>query len=168
MATDVDIRPVRMEDAEDIVCVLNPIIESGKFTVLDKTFTAEEEREYIAAFPERGVFFVALRRQDKRIVGLQSLEPFATYTRAFDHVAVLGTFVDLSCWRHGIAASLSEVSFEAARRKGYEKIFTYVRADNPASLAFHEKLGFHVVGTARRQARLGTTYIDEIVIEKFL
>jgi L-amino acid N-acyltransferase YncA len=165
---DLDIRTVQQEDSEGIVRILNPIIESGKYTVLDKTFTAEEERAFIAAFPERGVFLVAEGRQDGRIVGLQSLEPFATYTRAFDHVAVLGTFVDLSFWRHGIGAALSEVSFEAARRKGFEKIFTYVRVDNPGSLAFHEKLGYRVVGTARGQARLGSTYIDEIVIEKFL
>jgi L-amino acid N-acyltransferase YncA len=168
MAMDIDIRPVRPEDAEGIVCILNPIIEAGKYTVLDTPFTVEEEREYIAGFPERGLFFVAQDRRDGRIVGIQSLEPFATYTRAFDHVAALGTFVHLSFWRRGIGATLSAISFEAARQKGYEKIFTYVRADNPASLAFHQKLGFRVVGTARRQAKLGAIYIDEIVIEKSL
>jgi L-amino acid N-acyltransferase YncA len=168
MATAVNIRPVRSEDAEGIVRVLNPIIESGKHTVLDKTFTADEEREFIAAFPERGVFLVAESRKDGAIVGFQSLEPFAAYTHAFDHVAVLGTFVDLSLRRHGIGTCLSEITFEAAQGKGYEKIFTYVRADNPASLAFHERLGFRIVGTAQRQARLGITYVDEIVIEKFL
>ena len=165
---DLEIRPVRPEDAEGIIRILNPIIETGKYTVLDKTFTAEEEREFITAFPERGVFLVAQRRQDGRIVGLQSLEPFATYTRAFNHVAALGTFVDPSFWHCGIGESLSEISFKAARRKGYEKIFTYVRADNPASLAFHKKLGFRVIGTAQRQAKLGANYVDEIVIEKFL
>jgi len=43
-----------------------------------------------------------------------------------------------------------------------------VRADNPASLAFHLKLGFRIVGMAQRQARFGQTYVDEVIIEKFL
>ena len=165
---DLLIREVRLEDAEAIVRILNPIIEAGSYTVLDAPLTTEAEREYIAGFPERGVFHVAECHQDQRIVGFQSAEPFATYTRAFDHVAVVGTFVDLAERRRGIGLCLSEATFEAARRKGYEKIFTYVRADNTAALAFHLKLGFRLVGTAQRQAKLHGKYVDEIIIEKFL
>jgi L-amino acid N-acyltransferase YncA len=165
---DILIREVQPDDAEAIVGILNPIIEAGVYTVLDAPFTAEAERDYIVSFPRRGVFYVAERRQDQRIVGLQSIEPFATYTRVFDHVGVVGTYVDLAHQGQGIGTRLSEVVFEAARRKGYEKLFTYVRADNLASLAFYLKLGFRIVGTAQRQAKLGERYVDEIVIERFL
>lgn len=60
------------------------------------------------------------------------------------------------------------MTFESARGKGYEKMFTFVRADNPEALRFYLKLGFRVVGTAQRQARIGSNYVDEIIIEKFL
>jgi hypothetical protein len=43
-----------------------------------------------------------------------------------------------------------------------------VRADNPVALQFYLNLGFRVVGTAERQARIGSTYVDEVFIEKFL
>jgi L-amino acid N-acyltransferase YncA len=162
---DLLIRKARPEDAEAIVGILNPIINSGAYTVLDTPLSVEFEREYITSFPDRGVFCVAERRQDHAILGLQSIEPFATYTHAFDHVGVIGTFVDLSHRRQGIGTHLSETTFEAAWREGYEKLFTYVRADNLASLAFHLKLGFRIIGTAQRQARIGTRYIDEIIIE---
>ena len=33
---------------------------------------------------------------------------------------------------------------------------------------FYLKLGFRIVGTAERQAKVDGKYIDEIVIEKFL
>jgi L-amino acid N-acyltransferase YncA len=65
-------------------------------------------------------------------------------------------------------ARLSKVTFESARQKGFEKIFTYVRADNQASLVFHEKLGFRIIGTADRQAKIDGKYVDEIFVEKFL
>jgi L-amino acid N-acyltransferase YncA len=162
------IRSVRVADAETIASILNAIIQAGAYTVLDRTFTAEEERRYIARFPERGVFHVAIERESGRLVGLQSVEPFATYTRAFAHVGTIGTFVDLAMRRQGIGTQLSQVTFKRARGRGYEKLFTYVRADNAASLAFHLKLGFRIVGTAERQAKVKGTYVDEIIVEKFL
>jgi L-amino acid N-acyltransferase YncA len=165
---DLLIREVRLDDAEAITTILNRIIEAGLYTVLDMPFTAQAEGEFIANFPKRGIFHVAERRQDGQVVGFQTIEPFATYTRAFDHVAVMGTFVDLSQRRQGIGTHLSEATFEAARGKGYEKIFTYLRVDNPASLAFHLKLGFRIVGTAQKQAKLGRRYVDEVLVEKFL
>ena len=102
----------------------------------------------------------------RRAVGFQTLEPYATYTHAFDHVGVIATFVDLGCRRRGVGRRLSEVTFEAARAKGYEKIFTFVRADNPEALQFYVNLGFRTVGTAQRQARIGSRYVDEIIIER--
>jgi L-amino acid N-acyltransferase YncA len=165
---DLLIRRAQPHDAEAIVTILNPIIEAGRYTVLDAPLTAEFERQYIRGFSPRGVFHVAELRQDRGLVGLQSLEPFATYTHAFDHVAVMGTCVALPHQRQGIGTRLSETTFRTARRTGYEKIFTYVRADNLASLAFHLKLGFRIVGTAQKQARIGGKYVDEIIIEMLL
>jgi L-amino acid N-acyltransferase YncA len=162
------IRPVREEDAAAIASILNAIMEAGTFTVLDTLFTAEHERQYIAGFSRRGVFNVAVESRRSRVVGVQSIEPFASYTRAFAHVGSMGTFVDVALLRQGIGTRLSQVTFQDARRLGYEKVFTYVRADNPASLAFHLKLGFRIVGTAEKQAKVNGRYVDEIVIEKFL
>jgi ribosomal protein S18 acetylase RimI-like enzyme len=81
---------------------------------------------------------------------------------------VWNPYVDLAYRGQGVGTRLSEVTFEAARRKGYEKLFTYVRADNLESLAFYLKLGFRIVGTAQMQARFGQKYVDEVIIEKFL
>jgi L-amino acid N-acyltransferase YncA len=154
------------DDAEAIVGILNPIIEAGTFTVFDTPFTVDAEREYLTAFPPRGVFQVAIRASDRQIVGFQSMEPFAGFTRAFDHVGVLRTYVALASRRQGVATRLFEATLAAAREKGYEKIFTYVRADNDAALRLYQRHGFSIVGTARRHARIGGRYIDEIVIEK--
>src|SRR5688572_18458121 len=112
------IRAARAEDAEAIARLLNRIIEARTYTALDTPFTVEDERRFIETFPERGIFLVAVSPDDGRVVGFQNLEPFATYTHAFDHVGVLGTFVDLDCRRQGIARRLFGATFEAAVRKG--------------------------------------------------
>lgn len=162
------IRDARPEDAEALVGILNPIIAAGIYTAFDTPFTADAEREYIRTFPDRGVFHVAVRQADRRVVGFQSMEPFATYTHAFDHVGVLGTYVDLQCRRQGVATRLFHATFAAALTKGYEKIFTFIRADNAAALETYLGQGFRIVGTAQKHARIAGRYVDEIVIEKQL
>ena len=165
---DLLIREVRSDDAEALVGILNPIIESGAYSALDTPFTVEAEREFLRNFPPRGVFHVAEDSQANGVVGFQNLEPYTSYTHAFDHVGVIATYVDLGCRRQGVGRRLAEVTFESARDKGYEKVFTFVRADNPAALGFYLNFGFRVVGTAQRQAKIGSKYVDEIFIEKFL
>jgi L-amino acid N-acyltransferase YncA len=164
----VQIRDVSADDAEAIVGIFNPIIESGIYTAFDTPFSVEAEREYILNLPDRGIFHVAVCQREQRVVGFQSLEPFATYTHAFDHVGVLGTYVDIKSRRQGIASRLFEATFETARRKGYEKLFTFVRADNMAALAAYLNQGFRVVGTSQRHAKINGKYVDEIMIERFL
>jgi len=162
------IRPVDVEDAEGIITVLNPLIQAGESTALDRVFTADEERIFIGGFPARGVFNVAERTDDGVIVGFQNVEPFATYTDAFAHVGVIGTYVDPSGHRQGIGRLLFEATRLAAKDKGYEKFFAFVRADNVAGLAFYKRIGFEVIGTAKRQAKIKGRYIDEVMIEREL
>jgi L-amino acid N-acyltransferase YncA len=163
-----EIRDVRVEDAEEIAAILNPIIAARCYTALDTPVSVDEEREFIRTFPARGIFLVAVDTAARRIVGFQDVSPFADFTHAFDHVGVIGTYVDLDRRRQRIASRLFAATFEAARLKGYEKFFSYVRADNEAGLHTYLSQGFRIVGTAERQARIDGKYIDEIVIEKAL
>jgi len=165
---DMIVREAAPDDAEGVAAVLNAIVAAGEPVAYDAPLTAEAERRYIAAFPERGVFHVAARRDDGVIIGFQSMEPFATYTHAFDHVGVIGTYVARDCRRRGVASRLFAATFEAARRQGFEKIFTYIRADNPAALATYAAQEFQVVGTARRHAKADGRYVDEVIVERFL
>ncbi len=163
---EVSIRPVRPDDAEALTEILNPIIATGRYTIFDTPFSVEHEREFIERFPPRGLLLGA--EIEGRIVGFQVLEPIADYTHAFDHVASLGTFVKLDLRRRGLARKLFEATFRAAREKGYEKLFTFVGADNPGALAAYKSQGFTEIGRATRQAKVNGAYVDELMIEKFL
>ena len=166
--TAVSIRDAVPSDAAALVAILNPIIEARVFTAFDTPFSVEAERDYVLGFPPRGIWKVATAPDDDRVLGFQILEPFATYTRAFDHVGTLGTFVHLSHRRQGVARRLFAATLDAAREKGYEKLFTFVRADNQAALQTYLAHGFIVIGTARRHAKIDGRYVDEILIERLL
>ena len=148
--------------------MMNPIIEARCYTVFDAPFTVDAERAYIAGFPSRGIFLVAVDDTDGCIVGLQNLEPVVNFTRTMDHVASIGTYVALDRRREAIASRLFEVSLVRACELGFEKLFTMVRADNPAALATYERHGFEVIGTAKRHTKIDDEYVDEILIERFL
>ena len=164
----VDVRDATLDDAEGIVAILNPIIEAGVYTVIDGPITAAAERDFIRSCSPRGEFHEAIDVADGALAGFQIAQPIATYTHAFDHVCDMGTYVDLSRRRQGIASALFRASFGALAAKGCEKLFTYVRADNPASLKTYEHHGFRVVGVASRHARVQGRYVDETIIEKLL
>ena len=162
------VREVNVNDAQGVTEILNPIIAEGLYTILDRTFTVEEEVEFIKQFPQRGVFKVVTDEEGARVLGFQNVEPFSSYTKAFDHVGIIGTFVDANNRGKGVAKRLFEATFETAKNKGYEKLFAYVRSDNQRALSVYLKQGFEVVGTAKKHAKIGDTYIDEVLIEKFL
>ena len=164
----IEIRDAREDDAEAVASILNSIIALGRYTALVTPVTTEEEGRFIRSFPERGIFHVAVDGSINEVVGFQDVSPFADYTHAFDHVGVIGTYVALHRHRQGIAAKLFAATFETALRKGYEKIFSYVRADNQAGLRAYLGQGFRIVGTAERHAKIDGRYIDEIVIERLL
>lgn len=166
--TDLLVRDVVPADAAAIIRILNPIIETRAYTVFDAPFSLEAERDYIVRFPPRGIWKVAVDPPTGAVVGFQVLEPFGSYTRAFDHVGTLGTYVDREHRRRGIAKALFAATFAAARQKGYEKIFTFVRADNPVALATYRAHGFGVIGRARRHTKIDGRYVDEVLIEKIL
>lgn len=162
------VRQVTVEDAQGITEVLNPIIEEGLYTILDTTFSVEEEKSFIVNFPKQGVFTVVVDKDSDKVIAFQNIEPFASYTKAFDHVGIIGTFVDSESRGKGVSKQLFQSTFEVAKQKGYEKLFAYVRADNERALATYIRQGFEVVGTAKKHAKVGDVYIDEVLIEKFL
>ena len=164
----VNVRAAGPGDAAGVAAVLNGVIRGGSPTLLDTTFSVEEERAYIEGLPARSFLHVA-EVPDAGVVGFQTVIPWNTFvTTEFDHVATMGTYVAAAHRRRGVGAALARSSFAAARALGYDKVFTDLRADNLDSLAYHLALGFAVVGTARRHARTGGGDVDVLFIERFL
>jgi L-amino acid N-acyltransferase YncA len=164
----VTIRRAHPDDAAAVAAVLNGVITGGSPTLLDTTFSVDEERAYIESLPARSFLHVA-ETPGVGVVGFQTVIPWNTFvTTEFDHVATMGTYVDAGHRRRGVGEALARSSFAAALALGYDKIFTDLRADNLDSLAYHVALGFSVVGTARRHARVRGEDIDVLFIERFL
>ena len=162
----IKIRPVALDDAKGVLEVLNSVVREQKYSSFDRILTVEEERQFIASLGERSGFFVA--ELDGRILGFQTIEPFATHTSAMDHVGIIGTFVHADFRGQGIGRRLAKASFKFAWEKGYQKAVIYVRASNRAAQKFYWELGFVPKGTLEKQVKIGEEYDDEVFMEMFL
>jgi L-amino acid N-acyltransferase YncA len=166
--TGLTLRRATVADAAGAVRVLNEAITGGAPTLLDTPLSEQEERAFIQSLPPRCALHVA-ELPGEGIVGIQGLTLAVRYaSRQLDHVGEIGTYVAERWRRHGIGGKLAEVTFAWARANGFEKIFTDIRADNLPSLSFHLSLGFHVVGTAQRHAKVEGRYLDVWLVERQL
>ncbi len=165
---DLSIRRATPDDAEAVAGLLNPIIDARIYTALDTPKTVGEMRSWIAEFGPRAFACLAHRAHGGLLVGFQTLDPLAPHTYSHDHVATMGTYVALGHHRQGIAARMFAATYESALALGYEKIFTFIRADNTAGLRAYAGQGFAEVGRAPRQTKIDGHYIDEVIVEKWL
>jgi L-amino acid N-acyltransferase YncA len=160
------IRPVQESDAPAISEILNAIIATGKYTILEGPFTLQAELEFIQSFPESGMFLVA-ECEDGRVLGFQNVSP-ASSENAMRHVGIIGTYIAMDAQGQGVGGALAASTFTAARAKGFEKLTAMIRADNPRAIGFYVSQGFKIVGTMRRHAIVNGQYIDEVITEKML
>ncbi len=100
--TTVTVRCACPDDAASVAGVLNGAILDGSPTLLDATFSVEEERAYIKSLPTRSFIHVA-EAPGPRIVGFQTVIPWNTFViTEFDDVATTGTYVDAVHRRQGV------------------------------------------------------------------
>ena len=149
------VRTVVESDAEAIVSLLNPIINEGTHTIMAESITVDDQVAFIRGFPSRGVYHLAMSDADRRVVGIQDVQPFAAGTTALDHVGEISTFVSLNAQRRGVGNSLSRATFREAKARGFLKLCAAIRADNPTAISFYRSQGFRIVGTARRHGYWG-------------
>jgi ribosomal protein S18 acetylase RimI-like enzyme len=162
----ITIRRATPADAEAISAVWEVICAERVYTAVNRPFTPQQERDYIASLSDReGVF---LAEVDGRVVGFQSLDLWIKFTDSFDHVCSVGTFVLPEWRRQGIARRLAEFALDFARAHGYEKIVVYVRGSNSGAQAFYRSLGFAPKGVLERQVKMDGRYDDEVFMELFL
>jgi ribosomal protein S18 acetylase RimI-like enzyme len=162
----IDIHRATPDDAEALSAIWEAVCAERVYTAVSRPFTPQQERDYILSLSDREGIFVA--EVDGQVVGFQSLDLWAKYSDAFDHVGVLGTIILPEWRRQGIGRLLAQHTFAYARTHGYEKVVIYVRAGNAGAQAFYRSLGFIHKGVLERQVKLDEGYEDEVFMELFL
>jgi len=163
----VTIRRAVADDAAPIVSVLATIVAERVHSAIDRAWTVEQERTYLASLSPREVVHIAIDGPSG-IVGLQMLDRWSAVLESTAHVGQVGTFV-LPAWRgRGVGRDLWEATAGFAREAGYRKLVVQVRGSNARAQSFYRRLGFADCGRLSRQVMIDGRYDDEVLMEVFL
>ena len=103
--------------------------------------------------------------QGGQVVGWAALLP--TSRRAcYAGVVENSVYVAENSRGQGIGRALLERLLESADRAGFWTVQASVFADNAASIEFHKRCGFRVVGTRVRIAQLDGVWRDTVLLER--
>jgi hypothetical protein len=84
------------------------------------------------------------------------------------HVADLGLYVLPSYRRRGLGTLLMDWMLAWARQTGLRKVTLSVLSTNQIAIHLYQKLGFVAEGLRRQQYKIGSQYVDELLMAKFL
>ena len=162
-----EIRRATDQDAEGIARVLDAVVSERVHSAIDRAWTTEEQRRYLASLSDREAVHVAIA-DSGLVVGCQTLDLYSPVLRSMAHVAQLGTFI-LPSWRgQGVGAALFHTTRRFALSAGYRKLVIQVRASNAPALSFYQRLGFVECGRLGGQVVIDGREDDEILLELFL
>ena len=160
------IRTAREEDAQGMIEILNPIIQTGTETMMSDPLSLSDQVRFIREFPKAGVFNVAVCDQSHQILGLQDILPVVSEVRS--EVGEISTFVSINARRQGVGRQLTQVTRQIARDRGFTQINATIRAGNSQAICFYQDQGFRIRGIPQNYGFFRGQYIDVVRMEYVL
>ncbi|SIS15107.1 GNAT family N-acetyltransferase [Natronorubrum thiooxidans] len=136
------IRLATPEDAAAVRDIYAPFCESTAVTFEETAPTAAELAARIDSTLERYPWLVCVR--DSAVVGYAYAGPLRK-RRAYQWVVELSVYVADDARRSGVGRALYESLFAILERQGYCDAYAVTTLPNPATVRFHEQLGFECV-----------------------
>lgn len=143
------IRTVKKTDYRELLNIYSPYVENTTVSFELKTPTTEEWTERLDGISSRFPFLVA--EENGRILGY-------AYLSSFHGRAAYNPTCDLSVYclegqtGKGIGLKLYSEIEKLAVERGFYNIVSIITEENKGSVAFHEKIGFNVIGFFPRVA----------------
>ncbi len=159
----ITIRAAVADDAPCICIVYNHGIEDRIATFETTARSAKD----IAHWFSDDAHPVVVAEEDGRILGFASTSAYGA-RECYAGIREFSIYVHRQAKRRGIARNLLIALIDAAAKAGCWKITSRIFPENTASLELCKSLGFRVVGTHVRHARLDGEWRDVVTVERLL
>ncbi|TYL39824.1 N-acetyltransferase [Natronococcus pandeyae] len=136
---DASIRVATPSDAAAVRDIYAPFCESSAVTFEETPPTEAEMAERITSTLEEHPWLVCER--ENGVVGYAYAGPLRK-RRAYQWVAELSVYIADSARRSGVGEALYESLFAVLERQGIRDGYAVTTLPNPATVSFHERLGF--------------------------
>jgi L-amino acid N-acyltransferase len=162
----VKIRSAAAGDAEALMAIYNPVVETSTATFDLVPRTLEEQLDWLSDRAGARIVLVA-EDEDGSIAGYSALSPYRDR-------AAYSTTVEDSVYVHPdhqgrcVGRLLLESLVDTARAHGFHAMMARIVADHESSIALHSVCGFQVVGHEREVGRKFGRWLDVTLMERLL
>ncbi len=172
---EVEIRPIRLDDAQEVLDLERALIEHE----VGEVRTLDDLNESVLGFEEELTVYTAANRrpQSMRIVAdsngviVGSAQAWRLPPSRLRHVAEFSVGVLPPYQGRGLGRTLIEqiltwcLEGPGAQTPSISRIQLQVRADNEGAIELYKKLGFYVEGTMKDFVQTGTgTFVDNLLM----
>jgi phosphinothricin acetyltransferase len=141
------VRTATERDGRTLAGIYAPIVEDTHVSFETEPPHAGEMERRIRETTDRLPWLVC--EHDGRVVGYAYASPYSDRP-AYRWSVDVSVYVDGPWRREGVARGLYESLFEVLRLQGCVNAYAVIALPNPASVGFHETLGFECVGVYER------------------
>ncbi len=166
---EVTLRPARPEDAGEIIKTVRSISPERSY-VLMECYGKDEgsAKRYISEIEHAGDLLLVAVAEGAVIGALAAVRSGCGPRDMSTHVVDVGLHLIKEYRGLGIGTRMLQYAIEWAREKGFKKMVASIFTTNKRSLNLFLKAGFTEECIRRKHFRIGSKYIDEICMVKFL
>jgi L-amino acid N-acyltransferase YncA len=157
------VRPLVEGDLAALTAIYNDVIATSAAIYRDDPVTVEDRAAWAGALGAAG-YPVDVATWDDEVVGFASFGPFDPFP-GYRHTVEHSVHVRADQRGRGVGRALLARMVDAARDGGWHALVGRVDADNAASLALHERLGFERAGQLRQVGRKFDRWLDVVYLQ---
>lgn len=163
---DIRIRAVRpYEDVDELLAIYAPYVTETAVSFEYVPPTREEFLQRILNTVKSYPYLVA--EVDGRIAGYVYISKFHERP-AYDWSVETSIYIDMKLRKSGIGTKLYEEVEKILKERNYKNMYACIAYPNPASIAFHEKMGYKTIGHFTNCAYKLDKWYDMVWMEKFI
>lgn len=161
------IRPAVEKDFPAIIALYNHYIVSTPITFDIEPYTLDSRRAWFEQFSNTGRHRLIVTEEDDEVLGYAASMIFR-HKAAYDPSVETSIYLLPKACGRGLGHRLYAALFDALAGEDIHRAYAGITLPNPASVALHKMLDFHLCGTFTQVGRKFDRYWDVTWYEKSL